>query len=236
MDTRWEQLEAKLKAVDWKVQDVLVGTVRSAQQLESCREHRFYYVPAEYLEKEALSIRYIALYQSPYLFGPQAGIRYCGEVTKCSAVCRGDITEVPARKGTEQTPYYRFEVKEWKQLNRPVAARETCFVRGLTNLFLLRHSAETPQLWLHSEEEYRLYAGLMCAVNDAAINEEDNDLGFAFRGFTVSFKNGKILVADEGCVFGRYEITDFLQNAEAVFRKLYRDCIQRDAMNEISEI
>ena len=33
-----EKLEAKLKAVDRAVRDVLVGTMRSQQQLEICRK------------------------------------------------------------------------------------------------------------------------------------------------------------------------------------------------------
>lgn len=79
-----ERLEAKLNAVDWAVRDVLVGTVRSPQQLDICRRHRFYYIPAEQLGDEAFSVRIVALYQSQYVFGPQAGVQYYGEVTKCS--------------------------------------------------------------------------------------------------------------------------------------------------------
>lgn len=45
-----EKLEAKLKAVDWAVRDVLVGTMRSPQQLEICWKHCFYYIPAERLQ------------------------------------------------------------------------------------------------------------------------------------------------------------------------------------------
>ena len=138
-----ERLEAKLNAVDWAVRDVLVGTVRSPQQLDICRRHRFYYIPAEQLGDEAFSVRIVALYQSQYVFGPQAGVQYYGEVTKCNPVCRGDITELRARKGTEQNLYYRFEIREWKRLNRPIVARENCFVKGLTSRFQLEHSAET---------------------------------------------------------------------------------------------
>ena len=236
MDLHSERLEAKLNAVDWAVRDVLVGTVRSPQQLDICRRHRFYYIPAEQLGDEASSIRSVALYQSQYVFGPQAGVRYYGEVTKCSSVCRGDITELRARKGTEQTLYYRFEIREWKRLNRPIAARESCFIKGLTSRFQLEHSAETPELWLRSKEEYRLCLNLRQALTDVSINEADNDHGFGFRNFEVCFEGGKILVSDKGWVFAQYEIADFLQNAEGVLRKLYRECIQRDSMNELSKL
>ena len=72
MDLHSERLEAKLNAVDGAVRDVLVGTVRSPQQLDICRRHRFYYIPAEQLGDEAFSVRIVALYQSQYVFGPQA--------------------------------------------------------------------------------------------------------------------------------------------------------------------
>ena len=79
-----EKLEAKLKAVDWAVRDVLVGTMRSPQQLDICRKDCFYYIPAERLQDSDFPVRYVALYQSQYVFGAQAGIRYYGEVTKCA--------------------------------------------------------------------------------------------------------------------------------------------------------
>ena len=96
-----EKLEAKLKAVDWAVRDVLVGTMRSLQQLDICRKDCFYYIPAERLQDSDFPIRYVALYQSQYVFGAQAGVRYYGEVTKCNAVRRSAITEVSPRRGTE---------------------------------------------------------------------------------------------------------------------------------------
>ena len=68
-----EKLEAKLKAVDWAVRDVLVGTMRSPQQLDICRKDCFYYIPAERLQDSDFPVRYVALYQSQYVFGAQAG-------------------------------------------------------------------------------------------------------------------------------------------------------------------
>ena len=74
-----EKLEAKLKAVDWAVRDVLVGTMRSLQQLDICRKDCFYYIPAERLQDSDFPVRYVALYQSQYVFGAQAGVRYYGD-------------------------------------------------------------------------------------------------------------------------------------------------------------
>jgi len=76
-------------------------------------------------------------------------------------------------------------------------------------LFLLEHSVQTPELWLRTEEEYRLCSALKRAVWGDTINEPDNGLAFEFRGFTVSFAEGKIFVSDEGRAFARYEISHF---------------------------
>ena len=103
MDLHSERLEAKLNAVDWAVRDVLVGTMRSLQQLDICRKDCFYYIPAERLQDSDFPVRYVALYQSQYVFGPQAGVRYYGEVTKCSAVRRSAITEVSPGEGRKKT-------------------------------------------------------------------------------------------------------------------------------------
>ena len=63
--------------------------------------------------------------------------------------------------------------------------------KDFTNLFLLEHSVQTPELWLRTEEEYRLCSALKRAVWGDTINEPDNGLAFEFRGFTVSFAEGK---------------------------------------------
>lgn len=72
-------IESKLAKVDWSCRDVLVGTLRSKEQLEVCLDHNFYYAPAERVEKH-LPIRYIAIYQTINFFGKDAGIVHYGAV------------------------------------------------------------------------------------------------------------------------------------------------------------
>ena len=153
-----------------------------------------------------------------------------------AAPSAGVLSQRSARRGTEGNFYYRFDIREWKQLNRPIEAKETGFVRDFTNLFLLEHSVQTPELWLRTEEEYRLCSALKRAVWGDTINEPDNGLAFEFRGFTVSFAEGKIFVSDEGRAFARYEISHFLQDPGAVVRGIRRECLQRDSMRELSKI
>ena len=154
-----------------------VGTMRSPQQLDICRKDCFYYIPAERLQDSDFPIRYVALYQSQYVFGAQAGVRYYGDVTKCSAVRRSAITEVSPRRGTEGNFYYRFDIREWKQLNRPIEAKETGFVRDFTNLFSWSTVSRRRNSGSARKSEYRLCSALKRAVWGDTINEPDNGLG-----------------------------------------------------------
>ena len=227
-------IEAKLAKVDWSVRDVLIGTLSSRQQLNVCLNHRFYHIPAARLKDSEFPVRYVAIYQSKTLFGAEAGVQYYGEVTKCVPVRRGEITEIQARPGTENELYYRFEIKEWKHLSKPIAAKEMGFVKSFTNLFLLEHSAEMPELWIHSEEEYRLYSELKRAVNDTTINDEDNNLGFNFGNFTLTFDDGQILVAKGTRVFAQYAISDFSRSPNAVFRQMQKEFSRIEAEEQES--
>ena len=150
-------MEEKLAKVDWSVRDVLVGSLRDRKQLDIALEHHFYHIPVRQLSENDLPVRYVAIYQSRNIFGAEAGIRYYGEVTKVIPVRRNEITEIP-KNSTE--PYYRLEVKEWKQLDYVIEPKEFALVSRFTNLFLLEHSTEYPELFLRSEEEYRLYSEL----------------------------------------------------------------------------
>ena len=143
---------------------------------------------------------------------------------------RGKITEIKSRPGTENKLYYRFEIKEWKCLSKPIAAKEMGFVRSFTNRFLLQHSAEIPELWIRSEEEYRLYSELKRAVNDTTINDADNNLGFNFGNFTLIFEDGNILISKGKQIFAKYAISDFSRRPNAVFRQIQNEFLRFDKM------
>lgn len=213
-------IEEKLAKVDWSVRDVLIGTLSSREQLEKCLECKFYHTPVRNIKDSDLPVHYIAMYQSAKKFGAGAGINYYGEVIKCETLKRWEIKELP--KDSDEL-YYRFEIKEWKQLSKPIAPKEIGFVKHFTNLFLLEHSSEIPELWIKSEEEYRLYSELKRAVNDTAINDEDNVLSFNFNGFMLSFDEGKILLSKDRKIYAQYSISEFSRSPNAVFRRIRKD-------------
>lgn len=213
-------IEKKLAKVDWSKRDVLVGSLRDRAQLGICRQHNFYHVPASKIPDSSLPIRYVAIYQSKRIFGQESGIRYYGEVVRCIPVKRRDIKEIP-KNSDEQ--YYRFEVKEWKELSMPIAPKEIPFTHLFTNLFLLEHSSETPELNLRSEQEFRFYSELKRALHHTEINDESIETGFVFDGATVVFENGKINVYQGKQNIAIYSVEEFGRKPGAIFRNLYKN-------------
>lgn len=212
-------IEEKLAKVDWENRDVLVGSLRNKAQLDVALQHNFYHIPARQLPDSAFPIHYVAIYQSKNFFGPEAGIRYYGMVTKCIPVKRSQILELPKHSSEN---YYRLEIKEWKQLERVISPREFGQVRCLTNLFLLEHSAEYPELLLRSEEEYRLYAELKRAVKNPEIDDESNNVGFKFDKATILFEEDEIHIYREHKLIDGYTVQEFTKSPNVVFRKIQR--------------
>ncbi len=210
-------IEEKLKKVDWESRDVLIGDFRDASYLDTFLEHRFYHIPVAQVRDENLPVRYIALYQSGRLFGARSGIRYYGEVKNCTRVRRREIPFLP--KESDEW-YYLFEVKEWKNLSKPIAIKERGMGRHFTNMFLLEHSSEAPELAIRSEAEYRLFSELKRAMNSTEINDDGGEIGFVFGGATIAFEAGNIHVYRDGRICSEYAIHDFNRAPNAIFRNI----------------
>lgn len=213
-------IESKLKKVDWSRREVLIGTVRDEAQLQACLAERFYYVPESRISSKNLPIRMVALYQSKARFGNQAGISYYGEVLATEKVRRREITEVP--KDSDEI-YYRFQIQEWRTLDRRIEVKE----RGIlsveyTNEFLLKHSTQVPELRLNTEEEYRFLVELKRIVSDASLINDDQVPGFEFGNYRVLFENDRIKLLNDRTVIQEKEIISFKQRPNAVFRDLMR--------------
>jgi hypothetical protein len=213
-------IENKLKKVDWSVRDVLVGALSKREQLEVCLDGRFYHIPKNKVNDTNLPIHYIAIYQSKKKFGKEAGVHYYGAVKTCTLVPRNSITELPS---DSIEMYYRFEVKEWRKLNKPIAPKEIPFVNIYTNLFLLQHSTVIPELQLRSEEEYRLNLELKRAANDTVINEDSVDISFRFKNSLITFDAGNICVHKNNKICARYKVSDFLSKPGSIFRMIRKE-------------
>lgn len=194
---------------DWDWPSVLVGGLRRPSQLEVCLEHGFYHLPAAALPQERLPIEYIAIYQSGTLFPEDCGIRFYGRVKSCTLVSRRQIREIP-KESNEW--YYRLEVDRWEQLEHPIEVREIPVIHLFTNLFLLTHSREVPELTLQSPEAYRRYQALRSAADSAAV--------FYHPAGKVRRKNGKLQVFRRGRKVAAYPLELFCQTPGDIFRRI----------------
>ena len=210
-------IEEKLQKVNWETRDVLIGDLRSVEQLDTCLKNKNYYIPVAHIRDENFPIRYIALYQSKGVFGAGSGIRYYGEVKHCSQVKRKDIRYLPM---ASDELYYFMEVKEWKTLSKPIAIKERGMGRQFTNMFLLEHSTEAPELSIRSEAEYRLFSELKRALNNTEINDNGKDIGFVFGDATIIFEDGKIHAMRDNKICVEYGIQEFCRNPNAVFKNI----------------
>lgn len=211
-------LEKKLVRVNWSKRDVLVGELRNRQQLDICREQRFYHVPVRRLAEKDMPIHYVALYQSRNLFGKDSGIFLYGEVLRTEKVKRKEIREIP--KDSEEE-YYRFTIREWKTLPRPIGVREKASVTLLTNLFLLLNGREVPDLRIQNEEEYRLYYELRRLTGEQ-LQDENKPLSYRYHDLLLDCQDKNLRVMKGGRIIRTIGIDEFNRHPEKWFRRICR--------------
>lgn len=220
-------IEDRLAKVDWRSRDVLIGTLRNNAQLQTCLEKKFYYIPAKLVKDDNLPIHYVALFQTPRIFSDKAGIHYYGEVLRTALVRRKNIQEVPQTHGSPDELYYRFQIREWIPMTRPILPKESGFVREFTNLFLLGNAEYVPELLLGSEEEYRFYTELKRRTG-SALEDNESTAGFELGEIKVLFDEGQIQVYKDGKAAGNCSVTEFSRQPNATFRRLQRYIMSLD--------
>lgn len=186
-------IEQQLACADWSKRDVLVGCFRNKDQFETCLAACFYYIPYDLLEEAGKTVRTVALMQTHRFFQEKAGVEYYGTVTKISIVPRKAIREVPMRNPSQaEKRYYRFTVRSWQRLRRPIVIHDDGFIHTLTTKFLLKNMQELSELQLQSEEEYRLYQELKCRIQAPAINVRFESSGFQVGEWKILMTDGWI--------------------------------------------
>lgn len=154
-------IEEELKSVDFSTKDILVGTVRTAEQLDYCLETKQYYVPAKFLDDAPFPLDSIALHEED--IGTEPGIRWYGRISAVALVKRSTIP-VPMRPGADpEEIYYQYSIESWQE--RKPAIRILDSYRGRPNYtckFLFEHCGKSYQLFsVTSEADYRL----MCILD-----------------------------------------------------------------------
>lgn len=195
----------------WDSPSVLVGALRSPHQLDICRDYSFYHVPARYIPDSWLPFSYVAIYQSYTMFPDDCGVMLYGKVKSWKPVHRWQIRELP--KNSDEL-YYQLEVESWQQLEPPIAIKEIPIVHLRTNLFLLTHSLDTPELTLRSPEHYVYYQALSAALTLG------DGIVFYHPGGQVRHKSGLFQVHRYGRKIASFRTEDFVETPSAIFREL----------------
>ena len=131
------QAEEELKTTDFSAKDVLVGTVRTAEQLDYCLRTKQYYVPAKFLDNAPFPLDSIALHEED--IGTEPGIRWFGKIYTLELIKRANIP-VPMRPGADPNEiYYQYAVESWQLRKPPLPFQEvTGDARLLPTNFYLR--------------------------------------------------------------------------------------------------
>ena len=216
-------IESKLAKVDWNRREVLVGNLRSRNQLNICLQHMFYHIPVQSVPEAHLPIRYVAIYQSRALFGNEAQIAYYGEVKRIQIVRRKEITEIPCDPRMENEKYYRMEIRQWRKLARPIQVDRGFRYAIFTNEFLLKHAERGSELFITNPEQYRFLTELKRYATDInVINDEDIPRGFLFENHKVLFQDGEIKIIHDGSMITQCKVSDFLRRPNSEFREMMK--------------
>lgn len=198
--------------------DVLIGAMKNKGQFYSSIKNNFYHIPAFMIDDHPFPIRYVALYQSKTLWEYDAGIRYYGEVQSFCNVPRNEIEELTSESDEE---YIRFNIKEWKQLVRPIKISENMmYICEFTNLFLLTHSTDATQLLLQNKSDYMLSQLLYDSINDFRINDLSAKFGFEFEGYDFEMHNGNINTYKKNKHIASFSTADYIAKPATVLESI----------------
>ena len=215
-----EGLEARIERLDFSDPDTLVGAMRSPRQLGICLKRKFYHIPAVYIEEYPIP-KYIALYQSQRMFGDEvSGIKYYGEVKKCTPMRRSKIREIP--KSSNEI-YYKFKIKKWKRLDKAVESGELGFVRLFTSILLLESVDDVSALTIDNPYDFRLYK--LLKLTSSEIDAGALIACFSVDGLYVVFTKEIIYLCDNGKICERYWRSGLAQTPSLVLRKMKKDIV-----------
>lgn len=187
--------EYYLKDQYFSDRSVLVGSLSSKEQLHINLENKFYHTKLKNVDLNNHLIKTIAIGQSKRLFGNDAGIKYYGNVKDIKLVKRSEIKEIP--KESDEL-YIRFEIEEWKELDRPLRVEGFQVIRVLyTTDYLLNNSETVSELCIKDKEEFRLWMELKRLDIEVKAVAQDNNISNStkIRGF--SYSNKDIYIIDD---------------------------------------
>lgn len=215
------QAEEELKTTDFSARDVLVGTVRTAEQLDYCLRTKQYYVPASFMDNAPFPLDSIALHEED--IGTEPGIRWFGKIYTVELIKRANIP-VPMRPGADPNEiYYQYAVESW-QLRKPAITISGSY-RGrpaFTNKFLFAHCTKTYQLFtVTSEKDYRQIC-LLDHIYELLYAGKAPEASYQLsQTHILTIKNGYLFVTDSaGWIREKTAVGHFLSDPKSLFLRI----------------
>ncbi len=205
-----EEVENSLNNVDWSENDVLVGTVRTIEQLYYNLRYNCYFAPEKYIFEYNFPIKYIALYEGDLQRGD--GIRYIGEITEISKLKRGEIP-VSRNKCNKDELYYFFKVKSWEKLHSSLKLKDTLGGSPVfTNMFLIKNCSFTYQPFvINSPSQFKLMYNIENKIED--IYKVNNS-------FKISVNEKEIKIIDKNNNETVIYFSDFEERPSVIFTRI----------------
>jgi len=177
----------------FKLENVMVVNVKDKKHLGVYKEQQFYHIPEKRLSNVRLGIEYLAFYQSKRSFGNAGGIKYFAKINDIVKYKRGECKELPARRGTEEEIYLRFDLDSIKEIDHIKPIQSGTQLVSYTTFYLLINAENMHELKLKSNLEIEVYKKLrsIAQENSWAIRKEFNQ--YLINKNTVEILEGKTI-------------------------------------------
>lgn len=186
-----------LKDEYFNKREVLVGSLKSKEQLEVNLKYNFYHIPKSKINLAKNSIKYIALYQSKNEFHDAGGVLWYGKIKNINPVKRNEIYELPK---ADESLYYKFEIQEWHKLENKIEILNHPIRNFIyTTFYLLNNAKSVTELCIKSKEEFRLFMELKRRYSEISI-EADNSIDTKSKIKAFNIDGVKIIVDDENII------------------------------------
>lgn len=183
-------VKEKTKTISFTERNVIIGTVRSPEQLKYNLENNCYYTPARFVEKENLPVKSIAIYEDEETGTPV--IKRIGYVKNSNLVKRKSIPVSISRNNGDED-YWFFELEGWEMLQKPIIVKDTYRGKPIyTNSFLIENCDYSYQLVsVASPDEYVLAKAV---ENFLSTNDNNNRPVKISNKRILEFKNGNFII------------------------------------------
>jgi predicted component of viral defense system (DUF524 family) len=191
-------IETYIKDLNISVKDVLIGPVRSKEQLDGVLKHHIYYVPAQSIKDLNTCFRHVALYESRELKTLQTGgIRYIGKIEEVKKVLRKDLIDLfPTSRNNLEEEYLIYKIVSWQEKKTPIIPHGYGVRRPTySNEVLLRYAKTLPELYIKDPLEFKLLLQLRRLGESVEIQgESDEKLILKFGGVKVYMNENREIV------------------------------------------